>query len=77
MFDQCQLSMSTMSMSTMSMSRRELNNHMLVRHLYNLKKREKTPMEGYYLNLLHGCFPRFLNCTNSSKSLKAALISSI
>ena len=40
---------------------------MLVRYLYNLKKREKTPMERCYLKLLHGSFPRFLNGTNYAK----------
>ena len=51
-------------------------------HLNNLKKREKYPWRNanfskvaglkpatlLNLTLLHGCFSRFLNCTNGTKS---------
>ena len=45
-------------------------------HLYNLKNVKNTH-EGVLLlvlkvTLLHGCFSRFLNCTNGTKSRKAS-----
>ena len=40
-------------------------------HLYNLKK----PATLLKLTLLHGCFSRFLNCTNGTKSRNASHIS--
>ena len=48
-------------------------------HFYNLKKTWKTPMEESYfellkLTLLHGCFSRFLNCANGTKSQRASQI---
>ena len=44
-------------------------------HLYN-KKREKDPWTSVNfskvpLTLLHGCFSRFFNCTNGTKSRNA------
>ena len=41
-------------------------------HLYNLKNVKN--MHGVLLTLLHGCFPRFLNCTNGTKSRKRSYI---
>ena len=38
-------------------------------HLYNLKNVKNTH-GGMLLLLLHGCFSRFLNCTNGTKSPK-------
>ena len=42
------------------------------------KKREKHPLRSATLvlkvTLLHGCFSRFLNCTNCTKSRKASHI---
>ena len=40
-------------------------------------KHEKHPWRSVTLNkvtLLHGCFSRFLNCTNSAKSRNASLM---
>ena len=39
-----------------------------------LKKREKHPWRSVTLKvtLLHGCFSRFLNCTNGTKLRKAS-----
>ena len=41
-------------------------------------KNEKTLMEECYfllkVTLLHGCFSRFINCTNGTKSCNASLI---
>ena len=50
-------------------------------HLHNSKKREKHPwgsitfskVAGLSLQLQHGCFSRFLNCTNYTKLRKASL----
>ena len=39
-------------------------------HLYNLKNVKNT--HGGVLTLLHGCFSRFLNCTNATKSRNAS-----
>ena len=39
-------------------------------HLYNLKTMKNT----HKLTLLHGCFSRFLNCTNGTKSHNASHI---
>ena len=43
-------------------------------HLYNLKN-ELQPATLLKLTLLHGCFSRFLNCTNGIKSGNASQIS--
>ena len=51
-------------------------------HLYNLRN-IKTPMEECYFHpatllkvtLLHGCFSRFLNCTNGTESRKTSHMS--
>ena len=45
-------------------------------HLYNLKKRKKRPWRSvtFTLTLLRGCFSRFLNCANGTKSRKAPLM---
>ena len=39
-------------------------------HLYNLKKNMKKT--HFLVTLLHGCFLRFLNCTDDIKSCKAS-----
>ena len=41
-------------------------------YLHNLKNVKST--HGGVLALLHGCFPRFLNCTNGTKSRNAPQI---
>ena len=51
-------------------------------HLYNLKKREIHPRScvdfskvsgvSLQVSLLHGCFSRFLSCTNGTKLRKAS-----
>ena len=52
-------------------------------HLYNLKNMKKThggvlllvkPATLLKVTLLHGCFSRFLNCANGTKSRKASHI---
>ena len=44
------------------------------------KKREKHPCRSVTLlkvTLLHGCFSRFLNCTNGTNSRNASLLTDI
>ena len=47
-------------------------------HLYNVKNLKNThegvlqPATLLKLTLLHGCFSRFLNCTNGTKSRNAS-----
>ena len=44
-------------------------------HLYNLKNAKNTHGGAVLLpkvTLLHGCFSRFLNCTNGTKSRKTS-----
>ena len=52
-------------------------------HMYNLKNVKNThggvlllvkPATLLKVTLLHGCFPRFLDCTNDTKSRKASHI---
>ena len=44
-------------------------------YLYNLKNVKNTqPATLLKLKLLHGCFSRFLNCTNDTKSCNALQI---
>ena len=51
-------------------------------HLYNLKNVKKQSWRGFTLVpptllkviLFHGCFSRFLNCTNGTKSRKVSNI---
>ena len=48
--------------------------------LYNLNNVKNTPGGALillYLTLLHGCFSRFLNCTNGTKLRNAPLISMV
>ena len=49
-------------------------------HLYNLKNLRDTHGEVLLLvkaSLIHGCFSRFLNCTNGTKSHNASHIKPI
>ena len=43
-------------------------------HLYNLKEREKHPWRSVTFSKINtdGCFSRFLNCTDDTKSRKAS-----
>ena len=52
-------------------------------HLYNLKNVKNThggvlllvaEACNFKVTLLHGCFPRFLNCTNDTKSRNVLLL---
>ena len=44
-------------------------------HLYNLKNVKKNPWRSVTftkVTLFHGCFSRFVNCTNGTKSRNAS-----